>query len=85
MIIVLFQAQVKGEHVQGPDERSRLVELERLRRERSELEEQKERAEEEARSLRRRLLQPLLAAARGICRREPGLTRLRLRSIHAQG
>ena len=84
MIIVLFQAQVKGEHVQGPDERSRLVELERLRRERSELEEQKERAEEEARSLRHRLLQAEEEAARERAQAEADMKQVRERLIKMQ-
>ena len=56
-----FQAQVK-EELPNPD-RAREVELERLRRERTELAEQKERADQEIEALRRRIRQNEVEAA----------------------
>ena len=56
-----FQAQVK-EELPNPD-RAREVKLERLRRERTELAEQKERADQEIEALRRRIRQNEVEAA----------------------
>ena len=83
-MLFFFQAQLKGEHVHGPDERARLVELERLRRERSELEEQKDRAEEEARTLRRRLLQAEEEAARERAMAEANMKQVKERLMKMQ-